>query len=63
MMGGLLVALTALCDCAVGPSEERLYCLNHCARWKDSCMLSAMTPADINACDARARACTVPCPQ
>jgi len=63
MAGILLGALAALSACAIGPSEQRLNCLNGCAREKDSCVLNAMTPDGIQACDARARACSVPCPQ
>jgi hypothetical protein len=58
-----MCTLITLGACAIGPSEERLSCLNGCAREKDSCILNAMTPAGIQACDARARACSVPCPQ
>jgi hypothetical protein len=63
LTGVLLGTLLTLGACAIGPSEERLSCLNGCAREKDSCMLNAMTPAGIQACDGRARACSVPCPQ
>ena len=59
----LLGALSALCSCALGPSEQRLGCLNGCAKEKDACVLNAMTPDGIEACDARARACSAPCPQ
>ena len=55
--------LGALGACALGPSEQRLGCLNGCAHEKDSCILNAMTPEGIQACDARARACAAPCPQ
>lgn len=58
-----LIALALLAACNVGPSEERLGCLNGCAREKDQCMLNAMTPQGIEACDVRARQCTEPCPQ
>jgi hypothetical protein len=61
--GVFLGALSALAACAVGPSEQRLGCLNGCAHEKDSCVLNAMTPDGIQACDARARACSAPCPQ
>lgn len=60
----LVLALAMmLAGCNIGPSEERLNCLNGCAREKDQCMLSAMTPGGIRACDDRARRCTEPCPQ
>jgi hypothetical protein len=55
------VAATA--NCNVGPSEERLGCLNGCAREKDQCMLNAMTAQGIGVCDAQARRCAEPCPQ
>jgi len=61
--GGVLLALGLLLSCNFGPSEERLGCLNGCAREKDQCMLSAMTAQGIQACDANARACSEPCPQ
>jgi hypothetical protein len=59
----VLIALGQLAGCNLGPSEERLGCLNGCAREKDQCMLNAMTPQGIVACDARAQQCTGPCPQ
>ncbi|MET0794143.1 MAG: hypothetical protein ABW061_21655 [Polyangiaceae bacterium] len=60
LLGGVLIPLAA---CFVGPSEERLGCLNGCARQKDQCMLNAMTAQGIQACDWQARQCTEPCPQ
>jgi len=63
LTGVFLFTSITLGACAIGPSEERLSCLNGCAREKDSCILNAMTPAGIQACDARARTCSVPCPQ
>ena len=48
---------------AMGPSEERLGCLNGCAREKDQCMLDAMTAPAIQACDVRARTCSETCPE
>jgi len=64
LVGGcVLLALGLLASCNFGPSEERLGCLNGCAREKDQCMLNAMTAQGIQACDARARQCTEPCPQ
>ncbi|HEY1536964.1 MAG TPA: hypothetical protein VGF76_23250 [Polyangiaceae bacterium] len=62
------VALIALIGvtlgaCQMGPSEERLGCLNGCASAKDQCMLNAMTAQGIQACDFQARRCTEPCPQ
>ena len=56
----LLVGVAA---CNLGPSEERLGCLNGCAREKDSCMLNATTAESIQACDENARLCALPCPQ
>ena len=58
---GLL--LFAQPGCFVGPSEQRLGCLNGCAREKDQCILNAMTSQGIAACDAQARDCSRPCPQ
>jgi hypothetical protein len=58
-----LAAVSALASCNLGPSEERLGCLNGCAREKDQCMLNAMTPQGIQACDAQAGLCSEPCPQ
>jgi hypothetical protein len=49
--------------CQMGPSEERLGCLQGCGRDKDSCMLAAMTPPHIQYCDARSAACNDSCPQ
>ena len=64
LMGGVVLGvLLGLSACVIGPSEERLGCLNGCAHEKDSCMLNAMTADGIQACDARARACSAPCPQ
>ncbi len=63
VVGGLLGVLLALSACNLGPSEERLGCLNGCARQKDQCMLDAMTPQGIQACDLRASECSKPCPQ
>jgi hypothetical protein len=62
VLGGLL-AMATLVACNFGPSEERLNCLNGCASEKDQCMLNAMTAQGIQACDARARQCSEPCPQ
>ncbi len=59
----LLVFGVGLAACNVGPSEERLNCLNWCARAKDQCMLDAMSAEGIQACDVHARQCTEPCPQ
>jgi len=59
----VLFSVMTLAACNVGPSEERLGCLNGCAREKDQCMLNAMTPQGIRACDARASSCTEPCPR
>ena len=58
---GLLGA--SLGGCQMGPSEERLGCLNGCARGKDQCTLNAMTAQGIESCDYQARLCTEPCPQ
>ena len=60
---GISLVFASLLACNFGPSEERLGCLNGCAREKDQCMLSAMTAQGIQACDANARACSEPCPQ
>jgi hypothetical protein len=57
-----LVGVT-LGACEMGPSEERLGCLNGCASAKDQCMLNAMTAQGIQSCDVQARRCTEPCPQ
>jgi len=63
IVGGALLALAALAACAVGPSEQRLGCLNGCAREKDQCVLSAMSARGIESCDQQARVCSEPCPQ
>jgi hypothetical protein len=55
--------LVASAGCRFGPSEQRLDCLNGCAREKDSCMLGATTAEAIQACDENARICSLPCPQ
>lgn len=46
----------------MGPSQERLDCLNGCAREKDACMLEAHNAAYVRMCDIRARQCHVVCP-
>ncbi len=63
MLAGALLLIATLLGCYMGPSEERLGCLNGCAREKDQCMLNAMTPQGIQACDEAARQCSAPCPQ
>jgi hypothetical protein len=64
LCGAVGVVLFALAGCGPpGPSEERLGCLNGCAREKDECMLNAMTPPAIAWCDGRARACGGTCPE
>jgi hypothetical protein len=64
---GVSVILTSilalpLTDCVVGPSEERVGCLQSCARGKDSCMLGATTAAGVQDCDARGSSCSKGCP-
>jgi hypothetical protein len=62
--GGFVTILLGLCGCfPPGPSEERLGCLQGCAGEKDQCMLEAMTAPAIQACDARASACSGTCPE
>lgn len=63
LLGAVLMGLVLLEACNLGPSEERLSCLNGCARQKDQCMLDAMTPQGIQACDWQASRCSEPCPQ
>ena len=55
--------VATLAACNFGPSEQRLGCLNGCAREKDQCMLDALSSQGIQACDERAHSCTEPCPQ
>jgi hypothetical protein len=59
LMGILALAFT---DCLVGPSAERVGCLQSCARGKDSCMLGATTAAGVQDCDARGSSCSKGCP-
>jgi hypothetical protein len=63
VIGAVLLVIATLLGCNFGPSDERLGCLNGCAREKDQCMLNAMTPQGIRACDESARQCSEPCPQ
>jgi hypothetical protein len=64
LRGGFVLVLLALSGCfALGPSEERLGCLNGCAREKDQCMLEAMTAPAIQVCDAHGRGCSGACPE
>jgi hypothetical protein len=60
----ILVSILAmpLTDCLVGPSEERVGCLQSCARGKDSCMLGATTAVGVQDCDARGSSCSKGCP-
>jgi hypothetical protein len=48
--------------CALGPSEERLNCLQACARQKDSCLLEATNAAAIQRCDLEGQRCSETCP-
>jgi hypothetical protein len=64
LLGVFIAILLGSSGCvALGPSEERLGCLNGCAREKDQCMLDAMTAPGIQACDARSGACSETCPE
>jgi hypothetical protein len=63
LLGAAFSVLGTLAACNLGPSEQRLGCLNGCAREKDQCVLNAMTSQGIEACDVQGRTCTEPCPQ
>jgi len=56
-------AALVLSGCMLGPSEERLNCLQVCAKAKDDCMLPAQNAAEVQACDVRSQRCSVTCPQ
>ena len=59
----VLLVLGVAGGCRPGPSEQRLNCLQGCARDKDGCMLAAMTPPQIEYCDGRSTYCNQGCPQ
>jgi hypothetical protein len=57
----LWAAGAAAVSCAhVNP--DRAPCLQSCAKQKDTCMLSAADPAQIQQCDAQDSACVAACP-
>jgi len=49
--------------CVFGPSQERVDCLQSCARQKDSCILQASNAMAIQQCDSRGAWCSEQCPQ
>lgn len=57
----VVVVSVLVSGCFMGPSEEQLQCYQGCAREKDSCMLSASTAQQIQACDARGSQCSAVC--
>jgi hypothetical protein len=57
-----LVAASAGCFATMGPSQERVACLNTCADDKDRCMLSARSADEIRWCDGNNTGCTRTCP-
>jgi hypothetical protein len=61
MRNWVWVVVAVMSACKLGPSEEELRCYQACARDKDACMLSASTPEQIQACDARSSRCSVSC--
>ena len=59
---------TAFCiwfctGCVFGPSQERVDCLQSCARQKDGCILQASNAMAIEQCDSRGAWCSEQCPQ
>lgn len=58
-----LAGSSAGCFVAMGPSRERIACLNACADEKDGCMLSARTADEIRWCDGNNAGCTRMCPR
>lgn len=58
----LFLVICSGCGATMGPSQERLSCLDFCASAKNNCMLNAQTAAHINLCDAQNRQCVTECP-
>jgi hypothetical protein len=50
-------AAVGVACCFVGPSPEKIACLQRCARQKDSCLLAASNATSIAVCDERSQAC------
>ena len=66
MRWAFLVALAGVLflasDCKMQPArDQRLDCLQACGRDKDGCILWAMTPPQIQYCDARSAQCNASC--
>ena len=57
-----IVLGASVLGCWLPPSEERLSCLNDCARKKDSCMLAASNAPAVQQCDWVGQRCSEVCP-
>jgi hypothetical protein len=47
----------------MGPSRQRVDCLDGCGTVKDRCLLDARTAEQIQSCDAQSSACNRQCPE
>ncbi len=57
-----VVLSIAVPGCALGPSEERINCLQQCAQRKDGCMLTAQNASAVQSCDVESQRCSATCP-
>jgi hypothetical protein len=59
----LLVSALGLiaASCRMGPSQQRVDCLDRCGTEKDRCLLEADTASEIQTCDAQSKSCNGSC--
>lgn len=57
----LALMVPALLSC-LGPSKERVECVQRCAVVNDGCLIGASNAGDIQACSENATACARECP-
>ena len=58
-----LFVIAASTGCRLGPSQQRIDCLQNCARYKDACILQSTTASAIQSCDTVAALCSQKCPE